>query len=90
MIWAAQKSGEVFCFSPMTMKPTLINPPEREKLIQVSASADVLWALSVNGNIYLRVGISPKCPQGKEWKKLDMAQLGKSHFHVTLSSEAFR
>lgn len=88
MIWAAQKSGEIFCFPPVSMKPILINPPEREKLIQVSANADVLWALSSAGNIFLRVGISQYCPQGKEWKKLDIAQLGSNKIvHLSCGQE---
>ncbi|XP_022096649.1 tectonin beta-propeller repeat-containing protein 2-like [Acanthaster planci] len=77
MIWAALKSGEVFCFPPDTRKPLQVDPPRAGVIFKhLSATSDTMWALQEDGDIYVRKQISQRCPQGLSWKMLVLDQLG--------------
>ncbi|XP_071785453.1 tectonin beta-propeller repeat-containing protein 2-like [Asterias amurensis] len=76
-IWAALKSGEVFCFPPDTRKPLQVDPPRAGAVFKhLSATADTLWALTEESYIYVRQRITERSPQGLSWKKLNLDQLG--------------
>ncbi|XP_033105345.1 tectonin beta-propeller repeat-containing protein 2-like isoform X1 [Anneissia japonica] len=88
MIWALQKSGEVFCFPSDTLRPCLIEPPVgQDNLKYLSSSAEGLWAIGESNSVYVRDGMSPRHPQGLRWKTLNLSQLGPSKvIHLTCGS----
>ena len=77
MIWALQTSGEIFCFSPETRKPHMVQSPDAVFFDYISATTNAMWALSTRNEIYVRLDISDRCPGGTKWKRLDMNQFGE-------------
>jgi hypothetical protein len=51
--------------------------PEDSPVVCQAATVDAFWILTAKGKIYIRQGIADKCPDGKTWKELSLAQLGK-------------
>ncbi|XP_071510705.1 tectonin beta-propeller repeat-containing protein 2-like isoform X1 [Diadema antillarum] len=89
MIWALQTSGEIFCFSPETRKPVMVQSPDGILFDYISATTNAVWALSTQGQVYVRMDISERCPGGAKWKRLNLAQFGnKNMAHFTLGSDA--
>lgn len=49
-------------------------PPDAE-MRAYAACQDALWALDSQGRVFIRT-LSPGCPAGMHWARLDLAQLG--------------
>ncbi|KAG7277748.1 hypothetical protein CRUP_023036 [Coryphaenoides rupestris] len=45
------------------------------ELSQLSACGDALWGLDSHGSVHIRT-LSPSCPTGMHWARLDLRQLG--------------
>ena len=45
------------------------------ELSQLSACGDALWGLDTHGYVHIRT-LSPTCPIGMHWARLDLSQLG--------------
>lgn len=53
-----------------------------------SACQDAIWGLDTLGRVFIRT-LSPSCPTGMHWTKLDLAQLGMAFVDLTyFSAEA--
>ncbi|XP_060077875.1 tectonin beta-propeller repeat-containing protein 2-like [Ylistrum balloti] len=80
LVWCVQPNGDVFTLSPTTGHTQSVeNPAPRYRLVGLSACPDAVWGLTENGFVFIRGGIRPDCPQGTEWIKLDLLQLGDVH-----------
>jgi hypothetical protein len=51
--------------------------PDDSSVVSLAAAIGTLWILTDNGKIYIRQGVTDQCPDGKSWKELSLAQLGK-------------
>jgi hypothetical protein len=51
--------------------------PDDSPVACLAAATGTAWILTLKGKIYIRQGITDKCPSGKTWKELSLAQLGK-------------
>ncbi|XP_010213533.1 PREDICTED: tectonin beta-propeller repeat-containing protein 2 isoform X2 [Tinamus guttatus] len=76
-LWLCQSSKDLFCVSdqnPQFHPSTVQLPPEAE-MVHYSACQDAIWGLDSLGQIFIRT-LSPSCPTGMHWTKLDLSQLG--------------
>jgi hypothetical protein len=51
--------------------------PDGSPVVCLAAAADTVWILTTQGKIYIRQGVTDKCPSGRTWKELSLAQIGK-------------
>jgi len=57
-----------------------VDPPvEGVTYRAVSASAETVWVILSNNEVYIRQQMSPHCVEGYGWDRVDLAQLGKSY-----------
>lgn len=88
VIWAQQPSGDIFAFSPD--RKTCCSIPGPRKLgsailfVCLSVCTDALWALSSEGEVYIRTGMSELESKGSGWSQLDLSQLGTYQSHLRL------
>ncbi|XP_014372585.1 tectonin beta-propeller repeat-containing protein 2 isoform X1 [Alligator sinensis] len=76
-LWLCQSNKDLFCVSdqnPQFHPSTLQLPPDAETMYY-SACQDAIWGLDTLGRVFIRT-LSPSCPTGMHWTKLDLAQLG--------------
>lgn len=77
-IWAQHVNGEMVIFSPEARHFKMVPQPSfSNHFICISASHDSLWGLTANGTIYVRNAVRNCCPEGVNWVRLDLEQLGK-------------
>ncbi|KAJ8289419.1 hypothetical protein GJAV_G00001090 [Gymnothorax javanicus] len=82
-LWVGQSRRDLFCIwdgDPQLRPSTVALPPEVE-MVQLSACRDAVWGLDWHGRVFIRT-LSPDCPSGLHWSRLDLSQLG----HVRLVS----
>ncbi|XP_014671979.1 PREDICTED: tectonin beta-propeller repeat-containing protein 2-like [Priapulus caudatus] len=75
LMWAQHPSGELFCFPPDGGMFCSVPVPSICTFSCVSAGQNALWALTGEGQVYMRTGISAHTPQGRDWAQLDLSQL---------------
>lgn len=82
-MWVLQPNNAMFSYPPHSRKvmeirlsglksPTSQLAPFRS----LCATRDVVWLLLASGDIFVRTGMGPHCPQGISWEELDLTQLG--------------
>ncbi|CAL8303117.1 unnamed protein product [Boreogadus saida] len=57
------------------LRPSSVTLPPEVELSQLSACGDALWGLDTHGYVHIRT-LSPTCPIGMHWARLDLSQLG--------------
>ncbi|XP_067682961.1 tectonin beta-propeller repeat-containing protein 2-like [Haliotis asinina] len=86
LVWAQQPNQELYVFPADTRKATLISPSPMFKSMHAGPIA--VWGLDNDGNVWVRAGMGPYCPQGATWAELDLSQLGDSQLiHVSCNSQ---
>ncbi|XP_046579933.1 tectonin beta-propeller repeat-containing protein 2-like isoform X3 [Haliotis rubra] len=86
LVWAQQPNQELYVFPANTRKATLISPSPMFKSMHAGPIA--VWGLDNDGNVWVRAGMGPYCPQGATWAELDLSQLGDSQLiHVSCNSQ---
>lgn len=85
-IWAQHVNGEMVIFSPEARHFKMVSQPSiTNHFICISASEDSLWGLATNGTIYVRSAVRSSCPEGINWVRLDLEQLGMlTRFYVPI------
>ncbi|XP_029642298.1 tectonin beta-propeller repeat-containing protein 2-like isoform X2 [Octopus sinensis] len=88
-IWAQHVNGEMVIFSPEARHFKMVSQPSiTNHFICISASEDSLWGLATNGTIYVRSAVRSSCPEGINWVRLDLEQLGNNFFtHLSCGSD---
>ncbi|CAK8680502.1 unnamed protein product [Clavelina lepadiformis] len=71
-IWVAQSKGEIICFPSSKTnqhKGVALSPPDdtSSSILCISASREALWMVLESGDIFVRSGISPTTPSGRNW-----------------------
>ncbi|XP_021379917.1 tectonin beta-propeller repeat-containing protein 2-like isoform X1 [Mizuhopecten yessoensis] len=80
LVWCVQPNGDVFTLSTSTGHTKNVESPSpRHRLVGLSACPEAVWGLTENGFVFIRDGVRPDHPQGTEWVKLDLLQLGDVH-----------
>ncbi|KAK9409424.1 tectonin beta-propeller repeat-containing protein 2 [Crotalus adamanteus] len=84
-LWLSQSSKDLFCVSDQNPQfhPSTVQLPSDSEMVYYSACRDAIWSLNNLGQVFIRT-LSPNCPTGMHWTKLDLTQLGA----VTLTSLA--
>eukprot|EP00105_Crassostrea_gigas_P024495 XP_011444749.1 PREDICTED: tectonin beta-propeller repeat-containing protein 2 isoform X2 [Crassostrea gigas] len=76
-IWALQPNGDIYTFSAGLEKCSqLLSPSYKKPIICLCTSRDAVWVLMEDGAIFIRSGVRPSNPQGVDWCRLDLSQLG--------------
>lgn len=79
-LWLSQSSKDLFCVSDQNPQfhPSTVQLPSDNEMVYYSACRDAIWSLNSLGQVFIRT-LSPNCPTGMHWTKLDLTQLGKSN-----------
>ncbi|CAL8302977.1 unnamed protein product [Boreogadus saida] len=77
-LWVAQSRKDLFCIWDQDgeLRPSSVTLPPEVELSQLSACGDALWGLDTHGYVHIRT-LSPTCPIGMHWARLDLSQLGE-------------
>ncbi|XP_066485336.1 tectonin beta-propeller repeat-containing protein 2 [Tiliqua scincoides] len=76
-LWLCQNNKDLFCVSDQNPQfhPSTVQLPPDGEMVYYSACQDAIWGLDHLGQVFIRT-LSPNCPTGMHWTKLDLAQLG--------------
>ncbi|XP_013929007.1 PREDICTED: tectonin beta-propeller repeat-containing protein 2 [Thamnophis sirtalis] len=76
-LWLSQSSKDLFCVSDQNPQfhPSTVQLPSDNEMVYYSACRDAIWSLNSLGQVFIRT-LSPNCPTGMHWTKLDLSQLG--------------
>ncbi|EMP32879.1 Tectonin beta-propeller repeat-containing protein 2 [Chelonia mydas] len=76
-LWLCQSNKDLFCVSDQNPQfhPSSVQLPPDAEMVCYSACQDAIWGLDKQGQIFIRT-LSPSCPAGMHWTKLDLSQLG--------------
>ncbi|KAM6461321.1 tectonin beta-propeller repeat-containing protein 2 isoform 1-T4 [Liasis olivaceus] len=76
-LWLSQSSKDLFCVSDQNTQfhPSTVQLPPDSEMVYYSACRDAIWSLNSLGQVFIRT-LSPNCPTGMHWTKLDLTQLG--------------
>nr|XP_020649277.1 tectonin beta-propeller repeat-containing protein 2 isoform X3 [Pogona vitticeps] len=79
-LWLCQSNKDLFCVSDQNPQfhPSTVQLPPDGEIVYYSACQDAIWSLDSLGQVFIRT-LSPTCPAGMHWTKLDLSQLGKVH-----------
>ncbi|KAJ8333335.1 hypothetical protein SKAU_G00422310 [Synaphobranchus kaupii] len=82
-LWVGQSRRDLFCVwdGDPQLRPSTVQLPPEVEMMQLCACRDAMWGLDWHGRIHIRT-LSPNCPSGLHWTRLDLSQLG----HVRLVS----
>ncbi|XP_035245854.1 LOW QUALITY PROTEIN: tectonin beta-propeller repeat-containing protein 2 [Anguilla anguilla] len=82
-LWVGQSRRDLFCIwdGDAQLRPSTVQLPAEVEMVQLTACRDAVWGLDWHGRIHIRT-LSPNCPSGLHWTRLDLSQLG----HVRLVS----
>ncbi|KAH9495061.1 hypothetical protein Btru_018728 [Bulinus truncatus] len=89
LVWAQQtKTSELYTFKRARGEANLVQVMSgHDDFCCISVSPTATWALTVKGEVKVRAGMGPHCPQGTSWVNLDMSQLGDAQFvHLSCNS----
>lgn len=77
LIWAMQPNGDIYTYAASQDKCSMVQCPSyRRNVLCLSSCRDAVWVLTEDNEIFIRSGIRPNNPQGVDWCKLDLSQLG--------------
>ncbi|KAH0620351.1 hypothetical protein JD844_020676 [Phrynosoma platyrhinos] len=87
-LWLCQSSKDLFCVSDQNPQfhPSTVQLPPDGEMVYYSACQDAIWCLDNLGQVFIRT-LSPNCPSGMHWTKLDLSQLGKFSYVLILVRE---
>ncbi|XP_034623824.1 tectonin beta-propeller repeat-containing protein 2 isoform X1 [Trachemys scripta elegans] len=76
-LWLCQSNKDLFCVSDQNPQfhPSSVQLPPDAEMVCYSACQDAIWGLDKQGQVFIRT-LSPSCPAGMHWTKLDLSQLG--------------
>ncbi|XP_075782654.1 tectonin beta-propeller repeat-containing protein 2 isoform X2 [Pelodiscus sinensis] len=76
-LWLCQSNKDLFCVSDQNPQfhPSSVQLLPDVEMVCYSACQDAIWGLDNQGQIFIRT-LSPSCPAGMHWTKLDLSQLG--------------
>ncbi|KAL8168933.1 UNVERIFIED_CONTAM: Tectonin beta-propeller repeat-containing protein 2 [Gekko kuhli] len=76
-LWLRQSNKDLFCVSDQNPQfhPSTVQLPLDAEMVHYSACQDAIWGLDNLGQVFIRT-LSPTCPSGMHWTKLDLSQLG--------------
>ncbi|XP_060118865.1 tectonin beta-propeller repeat-containing protein 2 [Heteronotia binoei] len=76
-LWLRQSNKDLFCVSDQNPQfhPSTVQLPLDAEMVYYSACQDAIWSLDNLGQVFIRT-LSPTCPTGMHWTKLDLSQLG--------------
>ncbi|XP_067411129.1 tectonin beta-propeller repeat-containing protein 2 isoform X2 [Emydura macquarii macquarii] len=76
-LWLCQTNKDLFCVSDQNpqFRPSTVQLPPDAEMVCYSACQDAIWGLDNTGQIFIRT-LSPSCPAGMHWTKLELSQLG--------------
>uniref|UniRef100_A0A8C0GXN0 Tectonin beta-propeller repeat containing 2 n=1 Tax=Chelonoidis abingdonii TaxID=106734 RepID=A0A8C0GXN0_CHEAB len=76
-LWLCQNNKDLFCVSDQNpqFRPSSVQLPPDAEMVCYSACQDAIWGLDKQGQVFIRT-LSPSCPAGMHWTKLDLSQLG--------------
>uniref|UniRef100_A0A8C3SZR1 Tectonin beta-propeller repeat containing 2 n=1 Tax=Chelydra serpentina TaxID=8475 RepID=A0A8C3SZR1_CHESE len=76
-LWLCQSNKDLFCVSDQNPQfhPSSVQLPPDVEMMCYSACQDAIWGLDKQGQVFIRT-LSPSCPAGMHWTKLDLSQLG--------------
>ncbi|KAM7164880.1 tectonin beta-propeller repeat-containing protein 2 isoform 3-T3 [Macrochelys suwanniensis] len=76
-LWLCQSNKDLFCVSDQNPQfhPSSVQLPPDVEMMCYSACQDAVWGLDKQGQVFIRT-LSPSCPAGMHWTKLDLSQLG--------------
>ncbi|KAJ7345201.1 hypothetical protein JRQ81_001151 [Phrynocephalus forsythii] len=76
-LWLCQSSKDLFCVNIQNPQfhPSTVQLPSDGEIVYYSACQDAIWSLDSLGQVFIRT-LSPTCPTGMHWTKLDLSQLG--------------
>ncbi|XP_077179849.1 tectonin beta-propeller repeat-containing protein 2 [Paroedura picta] len=76
-LWLRQSNKDLFCVSDQNPQfhPSTLQLPLDAEMVHYSACQDAIWGLDTLGQVSIRT-LSPTCPTGMHWTKLDLSQLG--------------
>ncbi|XP_015273980.1 PREDICTED: tectonin beta-propeller repeat-containing protein 2 [Gekko japonicus] len=76
-LWLRQNNKDLFCVSDQNPQfhPSTVQLPLDAEMVHYSACQDAIWGLDYLGQVFIRT-LSPTCPTGMHWTKLDLSQLG--------------
>ncbi|XP_062974139.1 tectonin beta-propeller repeat-containing protein 2 [Elgaria multicarinata webbii] len=76
-LWLCQSNKDLFCVSDRNPQfhPSTVQLPSEGEMVYYSACQDAIWSLDSLGRVFIRT-LSPNCPTGMHWTRLDLAQLG--------------
>uniref|UniRef100_A0A803TA95 Tectonin beta-propeller repeat containing 2 n=1 Tax=Anolis carolinensis TaxID=28377 RepID=A0A803TA95_ANOCA len=76
-LWLCQSSKDLFCVGDQNPQfhPSTVQLPTDSEIVYYSACQDAIWSLDSLGQVFIRT-LSPNCPSGMHWTKLDLSQLG--------------
>ncbi|CAG0889076.1 unnamed protein product [Darwinula stevensoni] len=87
-IWLLSPAGQLLCLSPNLMQTKGISIPDNKVILGLSAAPESLWMLTIDGNVYVRLGITSSLIEGKIWLPLPLTQLKDVELkHLSVSSE---
>ncbi|XP_055944172.1 tectonin beta-propeller repeat-containing protein 2-like isoform X1 [Argiope bruennichi] len=75
-IWCLNNTEELFCLFLSTNTMISVELPRVPGIKSLIPTAQSLWLLSEDGQIFFRRGITPNCLEGVWWQKMDLSQLG--------------
>uniref|UniRef100_A0ACB8G6X7 Tectonin beta-propeller repeat-containing protein 2 n=1 Tax=Sphaerodactylus townsendi TaxID=933632 RepID=A0ACB8G6X7_9SAUR len=75
-LWLRQSNKDLFCVSDQNPQfhPSTVQLPLDTEMVLYSACQDAMWGLNNLGQVFIRT-LSPTCPSGMHWTKLDLSQL---------------
>ena len=74
LVWAQRVNRELYVLPPDGSDATLI---DSLSFVSYSVNEHAVWGLTMEGDLYVRTGMSQHCPQGVDWTQLEMLQLGQ-------------
>nr|XP_056707744.1 tectonin beta-propeller repeat-containing protein 2 [Euleptes europaea] len=76
-LWLRQSNKDLFCVSDQNPQfhPSTVQLLLDTEMVHYSACQDAMWGLDNLGQVFIRT-LSPTCPTGMHWTKLDLSQLG--------------
>ncbi|KAI1895016.1 hypothetical protein AGOR_G00101930 [Albula goreensis] len=77
-LWVGQSRRDLFCVwdGDPELRPSTVQLPVDVEMVALSACRDAVWGLDGHGRIHIRT-LSPSCPSGLHWTRLDLSQLGQ-------------
>ncbi|KAL3216248.1 hypothetical protein MRX96_006437 [Rhipicephalus microplus] len=88
VVWGLQTGGQLAALIPRLRKWYTVGLPRGTSLSCIAPSPESLWALTSDGRVMVRTGVTHRQPMGDTWVSLDTSQLGDAQLtHISCSYE---